>query len=637
MRKEFRWEDVVTEPEEVKEVWKLYFENLLNEEFDWNRDSLESVNLVDGPVVEISLAEVRSALLSGKVGKAAGPSGLVLEMIKASGEAGLQWLTDLFNAVVRDGRIPDDWRRSWMVTVYKGKGDALECGSYRGIKLLEQAMKVLERVIERRVREKVNIDNMQFGFRPKRSTTDAIFIVRQLQEKFLAKGRDLWLAFVDLEKAFDRVPREVLWWALRSAGVDEWIVNVIKAMYAGACTSVKLQSDESAVFDVNVGVHQGSVLSPLLFIIVLEELSKRFRVGLPWELLYADDLVLVAETEEELLGKIRSWKLAMEEKGLRVNLAKTKVMKCGKRVVKQVVDSAAVKWPCGVCGKGVGSNSVKCNTCDRWVHKVCSGIKGKLKSVKDFKCSSCVSRKSRPESAVEEGCELTSVEEGRELTSVKEKRELVVGVDGSLEFVDSFCYLGDMLGSGGGAEDASKTRVRCAWAKFRELAPILTLRGASLRLKGKIYSACVQSVLVYASETWPMKVEDLTRLERTERMMVRWMCGVTLKDRICSMELLDRLGIECVSVIVRRSRLRWFGHVERLDADNWVSSCRDLNIVGVRKPGRGKKTWFQCVREDMRELGLKREDAQKRSEWSGTIRENRLTRASADKSKTDVK
>ena len=105
-----------------------------------------------------------------------------------------------------------------MVNVYKGKGDALTCGLYRGIKLLEHAMKVLKRVIEGRLRKIVKIDDMQFGFMAGRSTTDAIFIVRQLQEKYLARNKELWMAFVDLEKAFDRVPREVVWWALEIFG-----------------------------------------------------------------------------------------------------------------------------------------------------------------------------------------------------------------------------------------------------------------------------------------------------------------------------------------------------------------------------------------------------------------------------------
>jgi hypothetical protein len=80
-----------------------------------------------------------------------------------------------------------------------------------------------------------------------------------------------------------------------------------------------------------------------------------------------------------------------------------------------------------------------------------------------------------------------------------------------------------MIGSGGGAEDASSMRVKCAWGKFMELLPILTARRASLKLKGKVYRTCVQSVLVYGSETQAMKAEDTQRLERTERMMIRRM------------------------------------------------------------------------------------------------------------------
>jgi hypothetical protein len=100
-----------------------------------------------------------------------------------------------------------------------------------------------------------------------------------------------------------------------------------------------------------------------------------------------------------------------------------------------------------------------------------------------------------------------------------------------LELMDKFCYLGDVIGYGGGAEEASRTRVRCAWAKFRLLMPILTLRGASAKTKRNIYTACVQSVMVYGSETLAAKMEDMRRLERTERIMVRFMCGMTLKDR----------------------------------------------------------------------------------------------------------
>ena len=120
-------------------------------------------------------------------------------------------MTDLCNVIVKEGRIPSDWTKSWRVTAYRGKGDAFECGSYRGIKLLDQVMKVFERVIEARLRNRATIDNMQFGFSAGKGTVDAIFIQRQVQEKFLENNKELWMAFVDLEKAFDRVPRKVLW------------------------------------------------------------------------------------------------------------------------------------------------------------------------------------------------------------------------------------------------------------------------------------------------------------------------------------------------------------------------------------------------------------------------------------------
>ena len=166
-----------------------------------------------GPSERISALKVGVAIGKMKQGKSAGPTAVVAEMLKAAGETGTLWMNEVCNAVMKDGKVPEDWSRSWMVNVYK---ERVTCGSYRGIKLLEHAMKVLERVIEGRLRKIVKIVSMQFGFMSGRSTKDAIFIVRQLQEKYLAKSKDLWMAFVDLEKAFDRVPREVVWWALIS-------------------------------------------------------------------------------------------------------------------------------------------------------------------------------------------------------------------------------------------------------------------------------------------------------------------------------------------------------------------------------------------------------------------------------------
>ena len=109
---------------------------------------------------------------------------------------------------------------------------------------------------------------------------------------------------MDLEQAFNRVPQKVLWWALQVVGVLEWLVKVVKAMYVGARSRTHVNSSFSEELEVKVGVYQGSVVNPLLFIIVLEALSHKFRVGCPWEMLYVDDLVISAEMLEGLITKM---------------------------------------------------------------------------------------------------------------------------------------------------------------------------------------------------------------------------------------------------------------------------------------------------------------------------------------------
>ena len=189
----------------------------------------------------------------------------------------------------------------------------------------------------------------------------------------------------------------------------------------------------------------------LLFVIVLEALSREFHTGTPWELLYADDLVISAETEEGLKMKLNKWKTEMEANGLRVNMGKTKIMVSGVNL-QTLKDSG--EYPCSVCRKGVGSNSIYCAGCSHWVHKKCSGVIGSLKSNPDYRCSRCKST-ARP-------------------IDRKPHNEWLLMQDKKLDVVDSFCYLGDTIGAGGGCDLSVITRIRSAWGKFRELLPILT-------------------------------------------------------------------------------------------------------------------------------------------------------------------
>ena len=179
----------------------------------------EDDEVTEGPLEEVTKAEIRHAIASMKNGKAPGPSGLVVELIKGAGETAVQVLRGIFQSILFSGKVPPSWQSSVTIPLYKGKGDAMECGNYRGIRLLEHGMKIFEKVLEMRLKKLIQIDERQFGFRTGKSTTDAIFILRQLQEKYCVKQKRLFHVFVDLQKAFDSVPRKVIAWALKPRNI----------------------------------------------------------------------------------------------------------------------------------------------------------------------------------------------------------------------------------------------------------------------------------------------------------------------------------------------------------------------------------------------------------------------------------
>ncbi|XP_022008021.1 uncharacterized protein LOC110907334 [Helianthus annuus] len=150
-----------------------------------------------------------------------------------------------------------------------------------------------ERVIVTRIRKETKITVNQFGFMPGRSTTEAIHILRRLMEKYREKKRDLHMVFIDLEKAYDSVPRRLIWDSLKCKG------------------------------------HRGrSALSPFLFAVVLDEVSKSIQEAVPWCVLFADDIVLVAETRQSLNVRVDEWRVALEGKGLRISRSKTEYFSC---------------------------------------------------------------------------------------------------------------------------------------------------------------------------------------------------------------------------------------------------------------------------------------------------------------------
>ena len=347
---------VVSEKDRGK-LWKELMGKIMNVENEW--DQMVEVNMIEGPVEGVTDEEVMAAMNKMKLEKAAGPSEVNMDMIIASGTFGVGVMKKLCRRVLDGEGMPEEWKASVVVPIFKGKEDVMDCGAYKGVKLLEHAMKIVERVLENRIRGLVMIDEMQFGFMPGKGTTNALFIRRRMQEEFRGREKKLCLCFVDLEKAFDRVPRKVMEWALRKKGLAEVLVQAVMSLYEGSRTKVRVGSGTSDEFGVRVGVHQESVLSPLIFAIVVDVVVEHARKGLLNEILYADDLVLMSESLENLRERFQRWRRALEGKGLKVNVGKTKMMMSG---TESEITSSKID-PCGVCGKRVGSNAVSCTQC----------------------------------------------------------------------------------------------------------------------------------------------------------------------------------------------------------------------------------------------------------------------------------
>ena len=198
-----------------------------------------------------------------------------------------------------------------------------------GISLLDHILKLYERVLERRLRLVVEerLNDCQHGFRPNRSTVDLIFALRQLVEKSWEFNSPIYILALDLEKAFDRVPRQKLWTVLADPyyNVPKKLYHNVKAMYKVCKSSVRSMYGEVQWFEVKCGVRQGSVLSPLLFIIFMDAVVRQLRDS-STSYVYADDTAAVQFSEEELQSIAEDWNNALSAYGMRINSAKSEVI-----------------------------------------------------------------------------------------------------------------------------------------------------------------------------------------------------------------------------------------------------------------------------------------------------------------------
>ena len=235
---------------------------------------------------------------------------------------------------------------------------------------------------------------------------------------------------------------------------------------------------------------------------------------------------------------------------------KKKKIVCSKHNLS--VKSDPVKWLCSICCKGVGRNSIFCQSCNHWVHKRCSKIKGRLKVDPSFKCNAYTNN-------------IITISHG--------DPEVIIRND-KFEVVDSFCYLAES----GNSFEATTGRVRTVWKNFHSLLPVLTNSDISLKVRGHAYNACICSVLLHASETWAIKVDDIHWLVRNDKAMVRWICCAKLCEKIPMSDLITQvlryLGISNIKNDIRYNHLRWFGHLQHMDEEKWPRKILNFEVNG---------------------------------------------------------
>jgi hypothetical protein len=189
-------------------------------------------------------------------------------------------------------------------------------------------MKLWKRIIEHHLREVTNVTENQFGFIPGRSIMEAIFLIRQLMKRCREQKKDMHMIFIDLEKAYDKVTRNVMWWALQKHKVSSKYITLIKDMYDNVVTSVRTSDRDTNDFPINIGLHQGSALSPYPFALVMNEFTRDIQGGISCCMLFADDVILVDESRTGVDQKLELWRRTLEAKSFRLSRFKTEYMKC---------------------------------------------------------------------------------------------------------------------------------------------------------------------------------------------------------------------------------------------------------------------------------------------------------------------
>ena len=502
-----------------------------------------------------TVQEVEEAVFACRNGAAPGVDGIAAPMLKLSGTM-LKWLHRVIVAVWESGKAPVEWKRALLVALYKGKGGRKVRDSYRGISLLSIPGKVYVLVILAKISSHIDaqlLDN-QSAFRKGRGLTDALFTIRQVISKSVAFDQPLFMAFVDLRKAYDSVPRDTLWRILHVYGVHTKLIELLMDLHTGTQAAVRMGGVVSEWFDVHGGVRQGCVIAPLLFNIYMDFVVRQAMAQMPEGcgvklayhadgklerdgcgsggcvellsvLLYADDMVLLSPSREELVVMLQVMDKVAASLGLRINASKTEILSIDK----------------------------------------------------DWK-------------------------EGD--VPVQQGPEVVIS-EGVVKEVSQFKYLGSVLVTDGRLDVELNIRRGKAVGRFKQFEKMWGTKHLSLATKVKCYKAYVLPILLFGSECWSLTKVQSQKLERVQSSCLRSILGVRLSDRHTNEHIRKSCGVATLSAYITANRLRWLGHVGRMEEGRLPHIALFSSLHGdmTRPVGRPRHTWEKCVCADLKVLG----------------------------------
>ncbi|KAL1446126.1 hypothetical protein WDU94_014018 [Cyamophila willieti] len=328
--------------EENKEIWIEYIKDLYDSQANDNMNEMENQDGAtdNGPRSRIEEWEVRKAIKELKCNKALGSDNIPSEALKALGPCAITRITHLINQIYDTGIWPEDLLKTVLVPLPK-KPNATQCKDFRTISFICHLTKAITRILIKRIESKVeeHLGDDQFGFRKGKGTRDAMGCMRMISERMMDVNKDVYVCFIDWEKAFDRVEWNILLRVLKEIELNWKDRRLIRELYKGQKVVVRVENEETEEITIGRGVRQGCCMSPALFNLYAEKLLEEALKITPGikigeenlkNIKYADDQAVLAESERALQIMIDNINEAGKRYGMKINAGKTKVMKIGK-------------------------------------------------------------------------------------------------------------------------------------------------------------------------------------------------------------------------------------------------------------------------------------------------------------------